>query len=418
VSARAERLVASLDPAQLAGERWFAEKGRRIAGVTLVDAVEAGAGVLALVEVAFVHGEPQRYAVPDGTPLWWPLLDMLSRGARGGFAIPGTGSLSWIHYPPEGSSPRLERVLGRDQSNSSFVLGEQLVVKCYRRLQPGAHPEVELVTALTEAGVAVVPAARGAVIWDGDGACWSVALVQDYVPEAEDGWAWAQAELQEWIAGARDLGWAAELGRLTGELHAALAVFDRPGLRATRAAGRDLVSWRTRAERQLEATMRLEPSVRPLRASVRAELAALAGPGETPLLTRVHGDLHVGQVLRSPAGYHVVDFEGEPTRPLAERRRVDSPLRDVASMLRSFDNTARWALRDTSSTAADWVQGARVEFLRAYAAAVAGTGIVVDPDLLRVFEVEKAVYEVAYAARVLREWMPVALGALNGLFEP
>jgi maltokinase len=407
VSVRAERLVAALDPARLSGERWFAEKGRPIAGVTLVDALESGDGVLALVDVAFADGEPQRYALPEGAPLWQPLLETLSAGPVGRFTLLGAS--------PGERSAATERPVGRDQSNSSFVLDERLIVKCYRRLQPGPHPEVELVTALTEAGVAAVPAGRGAVVWEGGESSWCVALVQDYVAGAEDGWAWVQAELQGWLAGSGDLGWAAALGRVAGELHAALAEADRPGLQASRAGAHDLARWRARAEDELAATLRLEPSLRSVEASARAELASFATPGEAPLLTRVHGDLHVGQILRSPAGYHVVDFEGEPTRPLVERRVLDSPLRDVASLLRSFDNTARWALRGTGGTEPEWVEGARAAFLRAYEAATARTEIAVDPVLLRALEVEKAVYEVAYAARVLEEWMPIALGALAGL---
>lgn len=393
-SARAARLVASLDPARLAGERWFAGKERRIESVSLVDAIEAGAGVLALVDVRFASGPPERYALPaGGPPLWGPLLALLASGGAGRFRlVPCAGAVA----PPAGA----ERPLGRDQSNTSAVLGERLVVKCYRLLSPGPHPEVEVGCHLTRAGFRPFPPVAGSVEWLGDDGPWTVALVQEYVPDAEDGWARAQAELAAWLEGRRETGWAADLGKLTGALHAALAAADGEALLPRPAAAADLAAWHERARRGL-ADAGLGDD-----AALRERLAALAEPAGRPLLTRIHGDYHVGQVLGSRAGLHVVDFEGEPTRPPAERRSLDTPLRDVASMLRSFDNAARWALR-AGGTDGGWPEAARAAFLDAYGP--------VDATLLEALELEKAVYELVYAARFLPEWMPVARGGLAAL---
>ncbi|MCC6224523.1 MAG: hypothetical protein IT201_13660 [Thermoleophilia bacterium] len=394
MSARAARLVASLDPRRLADERWFAGKGRRIASLSLVDALEAGEGVLALVDVRFAAGPPERYALPaGGPPLWGPLLARLADGDAGRFRlVPCGGAVA----PPAGP----ERPLGRDQSNTSAVLGECLVVKCYRLLWPGPHPEVEVGCHLTRAGFRPCPPVAGSVEWKGEDGPWTVALLQEYVPAAEDGWGRVQAELAAWLAGRRETGWVAELGQLTGVLHAALAAADREALLPRPAAAADRAAWLARARRGLaEAGLGDD-------AALRERLAVLAEPAGQPLLTRIHGDFHVGQVLGSQAGLHVVDFEGEPTRPPAERRSLDTPLRDVASILRSFDNAARWTLR-AGGADGGWAVAARAAFLEAYGP--------VDAALLEALELEKAVYELVYAARFLPDWMPVARGALASL---
>ncbi len=391
--ARAARLVASLDPRLLAGERWFAGKERPVESLSLVDAVEAGEGVLALADVRFAAGPPERYALPEGSPLWGPLLAALAGGERGRFRFVPRAEPAAV---PAGA----ERPLGRDQSNTSVVLGERLVIKCYRLLWPGPHPEVEVACYLTRAGFRPVPPVAGSVEWRGEDGPWTVALVQEHVAEAEDGWAWAQAELAAWRQGRHDVGWAAGLGELTAAMHAALAGAVDEALRPRLAGAADLAGWVERAERGL-ADAGLGGD-----AAVRERLSALAHPAGRPLLTRIHGDYHVGQILRSPAGCHLADFEGEPTRPAAERRALDTPLRDVASMLRSFDNAARFALGAGGSDEG-WVAAARRAFLEAYGP--------VDEPLLGALELEKAVYELVYAVRFLPGWMPVARGGLAAL---
>jgi maltokinase len=131
------------------------------------------------------------------------------------------------------------------------------------------------------------------------------------------------------------------------------------------------------------------------------------------MLGRVHGDYHVGQLLRSSAGYSVIDFEGEPTRPLDERRALDSPLRDVASMLRSIDHVPLWALREqpeSHEVGAAWSSACRAAFLDGY-------GGRLDRPLLRALELEKAAYEFAYAEAFLPEWRPVAEAGLGMLLD-
>jgi predicted trehalose synthase len=396
-SSRAAALLASLDAEGLAAERWFADKGRSVRAVRLVDAVEAGDGVLAVADVE-LDGARQRYALVGGAPIWGPLLELAARGGAGAFRFRAAGG-------GLGALGRAtERPLDRDQSNSSYLLGERLVLKCYRLLRPGPHPEVELVSYLTEAGFAAVPPAAGSLVWADGAGEWPVALVQGYVRDAEDGWAWSQASVRRSIEASVDTGWAGELGRVVAGLHDVLAAASGPGLAPRRASPEDLRAWRKRAE----ATARQAGVVDPW---VFDGLRALGSASPLPLLTRVHGDLHVGQVLRSPAGLHLVDFEGEPTRPIAERRRLDTPHRDVASLVRSFANVARWALRDADEpeAGAAWVVEARRTFLEAYEREAPHP---LDHELLCALELEKALYEIAYAAAYLPEWMPVARAGL------
>jgi len=409
------RLSGSLDPAWLAAQRWYAGKGRTLERTELAAGIEVGreSGLL-LVDARFDDGETERYAVPIGEGIWPALLARLARGAGDGF------ELDWR----DGELPsRGERELGRDQSNTTYALDERLALKCYRRLWPGPHPEVELVGYLSGRSP-LVPPLRGALSYrDAEGTVWPVALVQDLVPDAEDGWAWGQARLADALARrdvtVRETGWARPLGRQLAELQLALC-----GLDSRVATADDAGSVRTAAAAQLEDVLALvDPgtaaSLERLAPRIREELDRLCRLEGRPL-ARVHGDLHVGQVLDSPAGFHVIDFEGEPTRPPAERRALRSPLRDVASMLRSFEHLARWHLRDDSdphrlALALEWVEAVRSALLAGYSDGADGSELIVDPVLVRAFEIEKETYELVYAARFLPEWTPVALASMHAL---
>jgi maltokinase len=391
-------LSGPLDPSWLAAQRWFGGKGRPIAGIRQVAAIPP---FLAVVEVE-VGDEVQRYSIPAGQ-VWSSLLAAVRERPQDGFELDWRG----------GEMPGSERGLEIDQSNSSSVLDERLVLKCYRRLWPGAHPEAELVEQLTQR-TPVVPAFRGLLsLRDPDGTVWPVALVQDYIGGARDGWVWSQELLARALAGApfsETTAFARPLGRAIAQLHAALAELGgRP------AAVDDARRWHAESLVQLERALAAVDSdtakaVRRVESRIRADLDLFAGIGT---LTRVHGDLHVGQVLFSPVGLHVIDFEGEPTRPPAERRALQSPLRDVASMLRSFDHVPRWVLRDVVDAddrlvGEAWVARVRADFLDGYGELAPP----LDPRLLRAFEVEKETYELVYAASFLPEWMPIALASL------
>ncbi len=379
----------------LSEQRWFAGKARDPVAASVCAELEAGNGALRIVEVAYAAGEPERYAMPAGEPLWGPLLRLLADGPRDGFHWRGP-------VPPTATT---ERQLTVDQSNTSYVLDDRVLVKCYRRLWPGVHPEVELVTFLGDRFWGV-PRALGAVHFADGLEEYAIALLQELVPAAEDGWEWCQRLVADAAAGATiDNRWAAEVGALTAELHEALgALGTRP------ASPSDLAARRKHAEHQVDAVEGLLSAER--QAQLREGLAGLAGAGET-MLGRVHGDYHVGQLLRSGAGYSVIDFEGEPTRPLEERRALDSPLRDVASMLRSIDHVPLWALREEPErheVGAAWSSACRAAFLEGY-------GGRLDRSLLRALELEKAAYEFGYAEAFLPEWKPVAEAGLDMLLS-
>ncbi len=160
------------------------------------------------------------------------------------------------------------------------------------------------------------------------------------------------------------------------------------------------------------------------------ELTLFEALATTPLLTRVHGDYHLGQVLVARDGYRIVDFEGEPLRPLADRRAHGSPLRDVASMLRSLDHVGRSAGRRAIERGGGpleaagldleaWLRRSRERFLEAYTAGLreGGSVIVVDPALIRAFEIEKECYEFIYASTYLPSWLWAPTEGLRGLFD-
>lgn len=385
---------------QIAAARWYGGKGAAIETVTEQDRLELpGGAALHVLAVRAENRADERYLYLTGEErIGEPLVHAIAAGGdhgdwsfRPGLVLPGL-------LPADLS----QRPIGADQSNTTVVVGERLALKMYRRLEPGRHPDIEIGQYLTEqASVAFVPAYAGAVRWRGH----AVAMLQAYVSNAEDGWEWGAAAVQ-----AGEVGDIARLGANSRTLHGALAQLEsRP---ATAAEQRD---WRRSADAQLRRVLEL------VDADTRSELQgyaprlreefAVVEQGPPPLLTRVHGDYHIGQILRSRDGLRVVDFEGEPTKGLAERNGLGTPLRDVAAMLRSFDHLARHVDRDLMPghprQIEAWIVNAREAFLEAYGDH--------DPRLLRALEVEKETYEFVYAATFLPEWTYAALGGMRWL---
>jgi maltose alpha-D-glucosyltransferase / alpha-amylase len=337
-----------------------------------------------------------------------------------------------------------ERTLAADQSNSSSVLAESVLVKVYRRLESGLNPELELVAFLAEeAGFGAVPPLAGfAEMVSATAGTSTVAIAQAFVPDAGDAYETIAESLTAWLLApgevsvefATDV--AADLGSLTAALHATLA--DARGIAefeprpATRA---ELRSWGRAARTQLSRAIDVVPGaagsmLRDLAPRIIAELTVFEALSSPPVLSRVHGDYHLGQVLIGPDGFRIVDFEGEPTRGLEERRGHQSPLRDVASMLRSLDHVGRSAGRRAETgnggrldqpglDLAGWLGRARTRFVDAYQTGLrqAGAPIVVDPALVRAFEIEKECYEFIYAAAYLPSWLWAPTEGMRGLFE-
>ena len=409
-----------ITPARLAAARWFRSKHRRIASVTEVERAPLPPAELAIVEVDFVdEGDSERYLVPlidgrephDGEGAWVALVEAVAAGStigghRGRFVAEPTSSFDRIL-----STPPTERALQVEQSNTSVVVGGSLILKVYRLLEAGENPDIEISAYLTDAGFPDTPAVAGHVRYEPDvGEPAAAAVLQAFVPSTGDAWAATLAALAADPGRATAL--AARIGALTSRLHAALAsrpdLADFPARPATTA---ETAGWRAAAEEELaravasvsgtehERLVQLAPA---LRARFADAFGRAAGD---EIVTRIHGDYHLGQLLaRDDGGFSIIDFEGEPARPLGERRRPASPLRDVAGMLRSLDYAARVAQRDTGFDADAWLPRGRAAFIEAY-----GRG----GPLVEAFELEKACYEVRYEASNRPDWLWLPLGAIE-----
>ncbi|WP_433403501.1 maltokinase N-terminal cap-like domain-containing protein [Streptomyces sp. CA-146814] len=426
-------------------QRWFAGKGRPVTGFALVAATEmlpldgsAGPGLLHLLVRAQQpspsdHPADDCYQILIGvrstlpTTLAGALIGRVERGPLAGrtvydalhdprladlllerFRRPGTlGSLRFERTAaiPAGLPPR---VLDAEQSNSSLVYGDAYILKIFRRVFPGTNPDLELPLALAREGCDRVPAP---VAWfEAPGPePLTLGVLQPFLHGARDGW---QLALTALTAGRDFIPEARALGRATAEVHTALAAaLPTPPLHGTQT--RQLIAQMTqRLEAAAQAVPALAPYVPALRTAFDA-VTALGHRGGGWAQQRVHGDLHLGQALRSPDGFwSLIDFEGEPARPLDERRRPSPPVRDVAGMLRSFD----YAARSHRPWNPEWAARCRAAYCEGYALA-SGTDPRGEPELLRAHETDKAVYEVVYEARHRPDWLPVPMAAIQRLAQ-
>ncbi|MFE6912612.1 maltokinase N-terminal cap-like domain-containing protein [Streptomyces rubiginosohelvolus] len=426
-------------------QRWFAGKGRPVTGFRLVSATEmvpvhgtAGPGLLHLLlrveqPSRSVRAADDCYQLLLGVRTSLPpvlagaLIGRVERGPLAGrtvydalhdprladvllerFRRPGSlGSLRFERTAeiPAGLTPR---VLDAEQSNSSLVYGDAFILKIFRRIFPGTNPDLELPLALTGEGCERVPAP---IAWfEAPGAePLTLGVLQPFLQGARDGWQLALAAL---AAGRDFLPEARALGRATAEVHTALAAaLPTPALRGTQT--RQLVAQMTqRLEAAAQAVPALVPYVPGLRAAFDA-VTDLGVRGSGWAQQRVHGDLHLGQTLRSADGFwSLIDFEGEPARPLPERRMPAPPVRDVAGMLRSFD----YAARSHRPWNPEWAARCRAAYCEGYAQA-SGSDPRGEPELLRAHETDKAVYEVVYEARHRPDWLPVPMAAIQRLAQ-
>jgi trehalose synthase-fused probable maltokinase len=329
-----------------------------------------------------------------------------------------------------------------EQSNTSIIFdaGDEapIVVKLFRLVHAGDNPDVVLQTALTTANNTAIPRMLGALssTWvDPHGsdthtdepATGHIAFAQEFILGVRDGWPLA---LDAAAAGTPFDADAERLGRVTAHVHTALAQC----LPSRDASLGDIVGFVAGWHQRLAIATSDVPALRELRPAIEAVYDA-AREAPWPALQRIHGDFHLGQVLRRPSGeWLIVDFEGEPLRPLSERTRVDSPLRDVAGMLRSFDYVVG-SLRNTSdspsagndslrvdssrvdSSRIEWARAARAAFVDGYIAS-SGVDLRSHRALLDAFELDKAVYEAMYEARNRPSWLPIPLAAVTYLVSP
>jgi maltokinase len=316
-----------------------------------------------------------------------------------------------------------------EQSNTSLVFGDAYIYKLFRRISPGVNPDLELNLALTEAGCPHIPQLFGWVEMDlgPDIGQAVLAMMSEYLSSGTDGWQLATTSVRD-LYGSTDMAadqaggdFSAEAGRLgaaTARVHRELAgtfgVSELPVEEIGHAA--------ERMREQLATACADVPELVPFAPAIEAAFQEFAELDRPLPVQRIHGDYHLGQVLRTDRGWMLLDFEGEPARTLAERQAPGHPLRDVAGMLRSFEYAARFLLVGHGNQAVDvlegrareWADRNRQAFCRGYSSAGGP-----DPDaqlvLLRAFELDKAVYEVRYEARNRPAWLHVPLSSLSSI---
>jgi maltokinase len=317
--------------------------------------------------------------------------------------------------------------LTSEQSNTSLVYGDAAIMKFFRRLEPGLNPDIEIHAALGELGGQHIARLLGHVEANLEGEPWSLAMLQEFMTTASDGWQLATNSVRDLMAEgdlhAEEAGgdFAAEAHRLglsTAEVHADLAA----AFGTARLSEADLAARAAAMNARLDSALREVPALADVADGLRMAYRDLAEAAEPVLAQRVHGDLHLGQVLRTVHRWVFLDFEGEPAKAISERQEHDSPMRDVAGMLRSFDYAARHQLIEVGVTpqsdfrATEWADRNRAAFCNGYAEA--GRGNPNDSAvLLRAFEADKAVYELVYEARNRPNWLPIPLASLYRIAE-
>jgi maltokinase len=439
-------------------QRWFGSKGREWADVTedgfLLDQANPVLSVHR-VRVTYADGGRETYLVPlswrdhpsdelasafvgavpakDGETYAYDAMRDRDATAPWLIHLVNASTIGPMHFHPAGVAYIPEGLPGDivsgEQSNTSLIYGSEAILKLFRRLEPGLNPDVEVHDALRRADNPHIAPLLGHIEIDDPADPGAppatVAMLQTFVTNASDGWRLATASVRDLYAEgdlhADEVGgdFAAEserLGAATASVHA-----DMAKVLPTEPA--DAGWYGTLAEQmtaRLDAALEVVPQLAGHADAIRALYAEVASSTEPTVRQRVHGDLHLGQVLRTTTGWIVLDFEGEPARPLAERRELDSPFRDVAGMLRSFDYAARHMLVEQPEDsqrayrAQEWAERNRAAFCAGYSHA---SGL--DPSggspLLRAFEADKAVYECVYEARNRPHWLMIPLTSLSRL---
>ena len=448
-------LVAQWLPTQ----RWFAGKGRSSSTVSLriLETLAEGPPQLSvwLAAITYDDGVTETYQLPlvvrpemvpnlehvllgsvaiDGEPHWiYDALHDKDVTQEWLLAIRDEATLGPIRFasysePADLPVGQPSLVLTGEQSNTSLVFGDQAILKVFRRIEAGINPDIEVHRALTELGARHVARLLGSVTADIDGEPTSLAMLQEYMSTATDGWElaktsvrdlMAEADLHADEAGGDFAGEAERLGIATAEVHADLA----EAFGTSEIAGADLAARAQAMHSRLDVALTVVPALAQVEDGLRAAFDAFGAAGShgTTLSTqRIHGDYHLGQILRTVHRFVVLDFEGEPVSALSARKAFDSPLRDVASMLRSFDYAARHQIVDSAGTAQleyradEWAERNRHAFRAGYSEA-SGHDLDADAAVIRGFEADKAVYEAVYEARNRPSWLPIPLGSLAKL---
>jgi maltose alpha-D-glucosyltransferase / alpha-amylase len=495
-------------PEFLPNQRWFAAKGSRIADVLATDWAVLADGteefLLAETEVRLEGDERQHYLLPLAIAWETPVDDPLSRllpftlarartGGRIGAIYDGMAAaalpralvraIAVERQIPTRRGGRMEfrktkafaavfddavadgelpvERLGREQSNTSVLIGDNMIFKALRRIEPGIHPELEIGRFLTDvASFTNAPPLLGSVeLRDEGGQPTALGVLQGFVRNQGDGWSFTLDYLERVLSQLEFLpqdiepdhaevhivylALAGTLGQRIGELHQAFALpVEDPAFQPEPADGRSVGRWSDALLEQAEAALIiLERTLAAgdgpeMRTDIERLLDAwptitdaalqMRGGFEGVVNTRIHGDLHLGQVVVVREDFYILDFEGEPLRSMAERRTKQSPLKDVAGMLRSFDYAAHTAAHSRPEVRPEvgerllraidqWRRMTVERFIAGYRQAVAGCASVpVDDEtfdrLLNLFLLEKVLYEIRYEATNRPDWLPIPVG--------
>ncbi len=442
----------------LEARRWYASKSRHVTGLDIDECIALADDpplLLALVEARFASGSHELYQLP---------LALLSAG-RDGTREPIASTAEWtavdavadpelirdllrqidaeLTLQTDDGCFRFQRVeltgplpleapvrpMGVEQSNSTVVFGDQTALKVFRKLEPGINPELELLQFLTRQRFANIAPLQGWYEYDGRAFQATLGVAQRFLPDAVGGWEMALDEIAtDPAALIVELG---RLGAVTAELHNALASDPGdPAFSPEEPSAEALSLLTATIDEDIERIFSRLPDDERVAAiagrgqDVREHIAIRASASAGGRSIRTHGDYHLGQTLHRAggAGWVIIDFEGEPARPLFERRQKRSPLRDVAGMLRSFAYaTSAAAIMRQAPVPGQFEARAREAFLEQYFSYIDPTllpageaGII---NLLSIFELEKAIYELHYELENRPDWLPIPVAGIVRLLE-
>ncbi|HEX5898471.1 MAG TPA: phosphotransferase [Solirubrobacteraceae bacterium] len=451
--------LAALDEEKLAAwlldRRWFGSKARDVASIHVLDVVPIHDGPpalsAALVEARYPGGTHDVYqllmavgsdglddSVVDevgGVAVYDAFADpracdLLGGLLRDGAEVRGEHARIEFHWREDVDPPRpgaKVRPIGAEQSNTSIVFDDALVLKAFRRVEAGDNPELEMLRFLSGRDFPHIAELGGWYQYEGELMDATLGVVQRFVPDARDGWELALDELgsdpERFVTRLRDL------GTVIGRMHTVLASDPTdPAFAPEEPSDESLALLTATIDEEIERVFLELPDLEAVApivgqgAQVRDRLQLLSHVGARGKLIRTHGDLHLGQTMLGDGDWVILDFEGEPARRLLERRRKRSPLRDVAGMLRSFAYAASASDVQRGHPAPEgWVERAREAFLGGYLEAV--DSVLLPPGeaptrtMLSIFELEKAVYELRYELNNRPDWVGIPVAGITRLLE-
>jgi trehalose synthase-fused probable maltokinase len=437
-------------------QRWYASKSRGVVGVDVVEGIvlrEQPFLLIALAQTRFATGTHELYQLPlalratKAGPVSeaiaqtdeWAVLDALSEPERllelmrrmdGDDEIETSEGRFSFHRADGGttvSDDARARPIGVEQSNSSVVIDDRLVLKLFRKLEAGINPELEVLRFLTARDFPNIAPLHGWYEYDGSALSATLGVAQEFLPDAVGGWELAIERIDgqpDWF-----LDQLSELGAVTARMHNALASdAGDPAFSPEEPSQESLSLLTATVDEEIERIfMRLPDNERvaPIHGrgqDVRERLAQRSQVAVGGRAIRTHGDYHLGQTLHTPRGWVVIDFEGEPARALPERRAKRSPLRDVASMLRSFAYlSSAVAILHGRPAPDQFEERARDRFLSAYVGAVDSTllpaGEAAVNNVLSIYELEKAIYELQYELDNRPDWVSIPVAGIRRLLE-